>query len=299
MRQILVILLLAFSSLSFAQQPSPCCGKIIRIENFSSRYVSARNVDIWLPDGYTPKEKYAVLYMHDGQMLYDSTVTWNRQEWMVDEVVSKLISDHLIKKIIVVGIWNDSQNRHADYFPQKSIVNLDDKTKQGLLALFPGEPKGDRYLKFLVDELKPYIDSHFATLPDKKNTFIAGSSMGGLISMYAICEYPEIFGGAACMSTHWIGNFSSNPTNPIPNAIIRYMKEHLPSPIDHKIYFDYGSKTLDSLYKPWQQKVDNLMIKKGFTSKSWITREFIGEDHSERAWQRRLHIPLEFIIPKN
>ena len=121
--------------------------------------------------------------------------------------------------------------------------------------------------------------------------------MGGLISMYAICEYPKVFGGAACMSTHWPGIFSMEG-NPIPDAFINYLKTKLPDPKKHKIYFDYGTATLDALYPPLQQKADEVMKEKGFTGKNWITKEFPGEDHSEKAWHKRLHIPLTFLLGK-
>lgn len=283
--------------LAGAQLPKPSSGEIRRIEKFPSKYVDARNIDVWLPAGYSPAKKYAVVYMHDGQMLFDSTTTWNKQEWMADEVASGLLKQGKIRDIIVVGIWNNDAFRHAEYFPEKTLANIPADRKKELLPLLKGGPKADSYLRFLVTELKPYIDKSFSTLPDQQNTVIAGSSMGGLISLYAICEYPEVFGGAACLSTHWIGKFNDE-ANPIPPAIIEYMREKLPSPMNHKLYFDYGSKTLDQHYKPWQLKVDALMQQKGFTSKSWITKEFVGEDHSERAWQRRLHIPFEFLMAK-
>ncbi|WP_293871513.1 alpha/beta hydrolase-fold protein [Flavobacterium sp.] len=151
------------------------------------------------------------------------------------------------------------------------------------------------YLKFLTSELKPFIDKAFSTKNDVANTFIAGSSMGGLISMYAICEYPLVFGGAACISTHWPGTFSSDK-NPIPNAFIKYLKKNLPNPKTHKIYFDYGDKTLDSLYPTLQKGVDKIMKEKGFTNKNWITKFFPGKDHSEASWHERFHIPLEFLL---
>ena len=294
---VVALSLLATSSIQ-AQLPTPAAGKVERIEAFQSKYVDARNVDVWLPDGYSPKKRYAVLYMHDGQMLYDSTVTWNKQEWMVDEVVSKLMREGKIRDAIVVGVWNNDKLRHSEYYPQKPAELLNEQTKAELMPLINGKLQSDAYLKFLVTELKPYIDSHYATLPDQQNTFVAGSSMGGLISMYAICEYPEVFGGAACLSTHWVGSFRTNHDNPIPDTFVKYLQQELPSPKNHKIYFDYGTATLDSLYKPSQLRVDAVMRSKGYTRKSWITREFPGEDHSERAWQRRLNIPLEFLLQK-
>ena len=115
--------------------------------------------------------------------------------------------------------------------------------------------------------------------------------------MYAICEYPEVFGGAACISTHWPGTFSSE-NNPIPNAFIQYMESHLPNPKTHFLYFDYGNKTLDALYPDLQKKVDALMQKKGFTNANWSTQFFDGKDHSEKSWAERLNIPLKFVLKK-
>ena len=153
-------------------------------------------------------------------------------------------------------------------------------------------------MKFIVKELKPIIDGKYSVYTDAKHTFIAGSSMGGLISMYAICEYPNIFGGAACLSTHWPGIFAVE-NNPIPNAFFEYLKKHLPNPKNHKLYFDYGTATLDAMYEPFQLKVDKIMKAKGFTSQNWSTQKFEGEEHSEKSWNKRLHIPIEFLLGKN
>ena len=113
----------------------------------------------------------------------------------------------------------------------------------------------------------------------------------------SVTTYPEIFGGAACISTHWPGTFSSQ-NNPIPDAFINYMDTHLPNPKTHTIYFDYGNKTLDALYPDLQKKVDVVMTQKGFTTTNWTTQFFEGKDHSEKSWSERLHIPLQFLLQK-
>ncbi len=299
------IVLLFFTSIAFGQSPEVSSGKIQHIENFPSKYVDARNIDVWMPEGYSVSEKYAVLYMHDGQMLYDAATTWNKQSWEVDEVAGKLIREGKTKKFIVVGIWNNGSKRHPEYFPQNPYENLLPTQKDTITTQLQKsgrtkekfQPISDLYLKFLVTELKPYIDNHFSTLKNRENTVIAGSSMGGLISMYAICEYPEVFGGAACISTHWPGTFSSE-NNPIPDAFLNYMNSHLPDPKTHQFYFDYGNKTLDALYPELQKKVDLLMKNKGFTPSTWTTQFFEGKDHSEKSWTERLHIPFEFLLKK-
>jgi len=297
MKVTLTILLLV-PMILHAQLPELSSGSLHRFENISSEYVTDRNIDVWLPEGYSENQKYPVLYMHDGQMLFDSTQTWNKQEWRVDETVSKLISEGRIVNCIVVGIWNDAQHRWSDYNPQKALKYLPDNVLDTAFAGKMFYPvNSDNYLKFLVEEVKPLIDSNFPTLPDQPNTFVMGSSMGGLISMYAICEYPEVFGGAACLSTHWVGN-ENNFYEEVPEAYIRYLQTNLPNPANHKIYFDFGTETLDQHYEPWQQEVDKVMKEKGYTRKNWITKKFEGAAHDERSWAKRLDVPLIFLLEK-
>lgn len=295
----LSVIALAISIVSFSQMPKVSSGTIKRFENFHSVNVAPRTVDVWLPNNYDARKKYSVLYMHDGQMLFDSNTTWNKQAWHVDEVVSKLIAEKKIPEIIVVGVFNNGEYRRAEYFPEKALKLLSQSVKDTLLKYeLKGNALADEYLQFLTKELKPFIDSTFSTYKDAKHTYIAGSSMGGLISMYALCEYPDVFGAAGCLSTHWIGSLKLYDVT-IPNAFNTYLLANLPDPKNHKIYFDYGDKTLDSLYKPHQLVIDKTMQHKGFTSKNWLTREFLGEDHSEKAWHKRLNIPLEFLFKEN
>lgn len=288
-----------------AQEIKVSSGKVQRLEGFLSEYVDGRNVDVWLPDGYPSGEKYAVLYMNDGQSLFDPSATWNQQAWSIDKAAGKLIAENKTQKFIIVGIWNNGAKRHSEYFPQKPFESLPQKTQDSLFAigkeqkqpLFVGKINSDNYLKFLVNELKPFIDKTFSTRRDPENTFIGGSSMGGLISLYAICEYPAVFGGAACLSTHWPGIFVVE-NNPIPEAFFNYMKKHLPYPKNHKIYFDCGDQALDALYPPLQKKADLIMKEKGFTTRNFMSKLFPGKDHSENAWAERVNIPLEFLLKK-
>ena len=305
MKRFLPFLFLTLVNLAHAQLPKVAAGSIKRIENFASHYVNARNIDVWLPEDYNDNKKYAVLYMQDGQGLYDADITWNHQSWEVDDVITKLVREHKIKDVIVVGIWNGQSLRHSEYFPQKPFENLTTIEKDSINAQLQRasrskgafQPISDNYLKFLVTELKPFIDKNYSTYTDKENTFIAGSSMGALISMYAICEYPNIFGGAACLSTHWPGSFTVD-NNPVPNAFSNYIRDNLPNPKHHKIYFDYGDQTLDALYPPLQHNVDIVMRSKGYSKKNWMTQFFPGDNHSELSWNKRLDIPIVFLLSK-
>jgi enterochelin esterase-like enzyme len=288
-----------------AQLPVVVGGTLERIENFESKFVTPRNVDVWLPEGYPGAGKYDVLYMQDGQMLFDSAITWNQSAWDVDNTIAKLLRTKVIRNVIVVGIWNGGVTRHKDYFPQKPFASLSPADKDTVSAQVQRSrrseeifrPVSDNYLSFVVKELKPYIDSHYKTATARNNTFVAGSSMGGLISLYAICEYPDVFGGAACISTHWPGTFAV-VNNPFPEALLHYLQQKLPDPRTHRIYFDHGDKTLDELYPPLQIKVDGLMRQRGYSTSNWMTKAFPGEDHSEKAWRKRFDIPVTFLLKR-
>ena len=280
-------------------------GIIHRIDSFPTKFIVPRTVDIWLPSNYAEDKKYSVLYMQDGQMLFDSSSTWNKQEWMVDEVVSKLNAENKIEDIIVVAIWNIPNIRHADLFPKKPLLQL---SKDKIEFIYVEAQKlnynlkiedinSDNYLKFIVKELKPYIDKKYSVYTDAKHTGIMGSSMGGLISMYAICEYPKVFGKAACLSTHWVG-FRDFENNPIPESFFAYMEKNLPNPKDHKIYFDYGTETLDASYLKYEYRVDEVLQSKGYTTENYKNLKFEGENHSEASWQKRINTPIEFMFGK-
>ena len=280
-------------------------GTLKRIDSFPSKYVRPRNVDIWIPDSYSETKKYAVLYMHDGQMLFDAKTTWNKQEWKVDEIVGGLLKEQKIRDCIVVAIWNISEIRHTDYYPQKPFDLLPQKFKDSIFETgnkqFGTDFKGlnsDNYLKFIVEEVKPFIDSNFSVFTNSENTFIAGSSMGGLISMYALCEYPEVFGGAACLSTHWVG-FMPQENSPVPESFFTYLAQNLPLPATHKIYFDYGTKTLDKFYLPYQNRVNEVLKQKGYDESNSKNLKFEGHDHSENSWNQRFQIPVQFLLNKN
>jgi predicted alpha/beta superfamily hydrolase len=146
----------------------------------------------------------------------------------------------------------------------------------------------------MVEELKPYIDAHFQTRPERAHTFIMGSSMGGLISTYAICEYPQVFGGTASLSTHWIGSFEPNAA--IPLAAFEYLQAHLPAPETHRLYMDHGTQGLDANYGLAQSFVDQVVRDRGYTAANWKSLVFEGAAHSENDWSARLDVPLQFLL---
>jgi len=266
-------------------------GKIDRFDEFKSKFVIPRRVDIWMPPTYTesPVQRLKVLYMHDGQNVFDpSSSKWSHTDWGIDETVTHLMTEGKIQPTMVVAIWS-TDIRVAEYMPQKLPQT---PAYAGLTRMInkwvSSEICSDNYLRFIVEELKPFVDANYRTFTGQRDTAIMGSSMGGLISMYALCEYPQVFVGAGCVSTHF----------PIGRGIaLKYMQEHLPDPGSHKFYFDYGTKTIDKNYQKYQKKADEILASAGYTQpENWITRKFEGHEHSEVYWRKRVHIPLEFLL---
>lgn len=295
---LLLLLILAAPMAARASDavPKVSVGRIERLARFPSKFVDARHIDVWLPNGYSPDRRYAVLYMHDGQMLFDASSTWNKQAWNVQDTVQRLIDQGRIPDIIVVGIWNNGAFRHSEYFPQKYLgympASLRDKQISENLR---DKPQSDHYLRFLVEELKPAIDDRYATRPEAASTFIMGSSMGGLISVYAMNEYPQVFGGAAGLSTHWVGRHAANAA--IPLAAFNYLRAHLASPSSHRLYQDHGTLELDALYAPYQLVINDIVREAGYDDQhNFRTLVFEASGHNEKAWAARLETPILFLL---
>ena len=200
----------------------------------------------------------------------------------------RVMHDAQLPGAILVGIWN-SPLRLREYLPGKPLLSPDGSALRAeFVREAGGDPLSDAYLRFLIEELKPFVDATYRTLPESAHTSIMGSSMGGLISLYALTEYPQIFGGAGCLSTHWpIGR----------EMLVDALGAALPTAGRHRLYFDYGTDTLDADYEPYQQRMDEWLRKAGYEAgQNWVTRKWVGAEHSERAWRARAHIPLEFLL---
>jgi enterochelin esterase-like enzyme len=302
----LVALLLAAPAAAQPLQPvHVSAGTIVDLGVLKSRYSDPRRVVVWLPPGYkTRGPKYAVLYMHDGQNLFDKATAGYGMEWEVDEHLSALIREHKVRPTIVVGIWN-TPKRLQEYVPSKAFDHLPADYRGKVAALYGGPPLSDGYLKFIVRELRPLIDRRFNVKTDRADTAIMGSSMGSLISLYAIDEYPQVFGAAGMMSTHWPlfmkpdgQSVSDAEYEVVSSAFERYLAPALPDPRTHKLYFDHGSETLDAIYKRYQDRVDAVVARRGYRQGvNWLTRSFPGQKHNEISWASRVEVPLQFLLP--
>jgi len=239
-----------------------------------------RDILVWLPPSYQQTDKhYPVIYMHDGSNLFDAQTSY-AGEWQVDETMQALSSEG--DEAIIVGIPNN-RNRILEYNPYAH-------------HLFG---YGELYLRFVVEEVKPLIDGSFRVLQEPQFTGIAGSSMGGLISLYAFLTYPDVFGFCGAFSTaYWFGY----------NGLLDTIQQRANG--SGKIYLDVGTKEGEVLDK-WQIPADNLdhayvegvrqlrdaLISKGYhLDSSLLYVEETDANHHENAWARRLPAALRFLL---
>ncbi len=215
-----------------------------------------RRIWLYLPPSYaTTTRQYPVLYMHDGQNLFDAQTSY-AGEWGVDEILDEMRAD-----CIVVGIDNGGLLRMQEY-------NVHDNDQQG-------KGEGKPYLEFIVRTLKPFIDKHYRTLPTRKNTFMAGSSMGGLISYFAGLYYPKVFGGVGVLSpSFWI----------VPGAekeLIQFAKRIKYS---GQRYFFYAGGSESPVMVSGMQRFANLMQQ--LTKAEVVQRVEQDGQHNEQSWGR-------------
>ncbi|MDE6811241.1 MAG: alpha/beta hydrolase, partial [Muribaculaceae bacterium] len=284
----------------FAAQPPRQqveCGRIDRLNIFSPQMNDTVTVDVWTPDiyGFDVTRHFPVIYMHDGQNLFDANTTWNHQAWEMESVMCSLLGEGLIEPAIIVGVHSFPDSRVADLMPQKAVEGSEALTTTLEQVKMKSLPvRGDAYAAFLAGTLKSEIDSLYRTLRDASNTTVMGSSMGGLMSIYTLCEYPDVFGNAICMSTHWIG--APEVAGEFTDAMYRYIDTNLPQPGNRKLYFDHGTATIDAYYGDAEKRILKLLKEKGYGDTNLRNMIDEGAPHEERAWAGRVSVPLLFLL---
>ena len=272
-------------------------GTLYRTRLYDAEFGGYLTLDIWTPEGYNTKEKYPVVYLHDGQNLYDKNSSWNKQAWEIDEVGGKLIAEGTIRPFIAVGIHSIDNSRICDLMPERILNEYFDTEKYsttGFESYCNKELRGDEYIGMIVNTIKPAVDSIFSTLPDRDNTAIMGSSMGGLISFYGMCERPDVFGTAICMSTH----LSVSGEKGWAEAVFAYLRDKLPTDGQHRLYFDCGNKTSDQYYVPFYNEMIKIPTELGYTADNYANGYYPGAAHEEKSWAARVHVPLTFLYGK-
>jgi len=215
---------------------------------------STRRVWIYLPVDYaTSGRKYPVIYMQDGQNLFDD-FTSSYGEWGIDEILDKLPA---MDQCIIVGIDHGGEKRITEYDPYDSKY---------------GKGRGDDYVDFLVKTLKPYIDQHYRTRPDARYTTIGGSSVAGIISLYAILKYPKVFGNAGVFS----------PAFWITPQLYKYAETH-PLTKSAKIYFVCGDDESDDMV-PDMHKMLSIIRSNGLSPQNSPEVIVKGAKHNEKQW---------------
>jgi len=243
-------------------------GTIKYHKNFKGRKIKPRDILVWLPPGYEENEtaRYPVLYMHDGQNAFDPVTSSFGVDWQIDEAADTLIRKGLIEPLIIVAIYN-SVERSSEY------ANND---------------TGYAYLQFIIEELKPFIDANYRTFPDEDNTAVIGSSLGGLISLILVWEYPEVFSKAACVSPAFKIDRYDYVTE-----IKNYSGEKKPV----KIYIDNGGVGIEEVLQPGIDEIISSLENFGYNRGEdyyWFKAE--DSEHGEKDWAKRVWRALVFLF---
>lgn len=263
-------------------------GRLVYWTDVPSAFLGpVRHVEVWLPPGYdeATTTRYPVLYMSDGQNLFDPRIANTGVDWGVDEAVMRLVKRGTIPPVIVVGAWSTGE-RGPEYSPWHTAPD---------------------YARFLIEELMPRVNREFRTRTGPGNTAVMGSSMGGLLSFYLVSHHPEAFGACGCISTHFpiseavvAQYFSGLVATATPDTtpyIIRDIRAGFRVPKGTRYWFDYGSMGLDSAYAPTHAVVRTWLLGQGLVEgRDFVIRQYVGATHNEASWRARLEDPLTFLF---
>lgn len=275
-------------------------GRFVTIDAAPTANIVPPRVTIWLPPGYDAgKRRYGVVYMHDGQNVFDPKRSGYNKVWAADKSVLRLVAAHRIAPVIIVAVDHPGAARYRQYFPQRLYAMASPATQADIAKEAKGPLTGDAYLHFLTDDLKPLIDRTYRTRPDAAHTAVIGSSMGGLISCYAFIERGDVFGRAGCVSTHWPLTFGLTivPGDDRPALWQAYLAQHLGKPAGRRLWMDHGDKTLDAAYPAWQPLIDADLTALGWRrGRDFESRTYPGAAHEENAWAARMDDILGWLL---
>ncbi len=276
-------------------------GRFLEYRDLRAAGLPNQRLTIWLPPGYdVGTQRYRVLYMHDAQNLFDPALSNFNKVWAADAAMMRYAVDSGEVPWIVVGIWSPGADRYRQYLPFPAYDQASESLRAKMDEYAQGPLVSHRYLDWMTGVLKPWCDRVFRTRPERANTAIIGSSMGGLISLYSFLEHPDIFGRAGCVSTHWPAIAPQNVDSTDPELIAIWsgmLREKLGDPGGRKLWFDHGTATLDAFYPPYQAAIDAHMAKTGWQrGRDWESRSYEGAEHEENAWAARLPEVLNWVL---
>lgn len=281
-------------------------------ERAGSRFLEYRGIEafplpdqrlsIWLPPDYDATSKrYRVLYMHDCQNLFDPALSNFNKVWAAGKAMLGHVDETGEDPWIIVGIWSPGADRYRQYMPEPAYNAAGPNLRPRMDAFGNSQPIVSRhYIDWIAGLLKPWVDQHLRTLTGPKETAIIGSSMGGLISLYAFLEHPTIFGRAGCVSTHWPGT-APQTVGEVDAEMLgiwqAMIAKNLGAASGRKLWFDHGDATLDAHYLPYQAAIDAQLEATGWVRGThWESRFYPGAEHEENAWARRLPEVFRWVL---
>ncbi len=279
-------------------------GRFVEIESIAAAGLPDQRVTIWLPPEYNvgSKRRFPVIYMQDGHNLFFADRASYGKIWAADKAILSLVAQGKIEPHIIVGIWAPGADRYRQYLPRIIFDNIGGAIRASMDSSLTGDVVSDRYVEWLSDELKPDIDRNYRTKKTPKDTAIAGSSMGGLISCYAFVKRPEVFGRAACVSAHWPAGDprqTAQASDELASLWTTFFAASLGKPERRKLWMDHGTATLDQFYAPYQIEIDKQFMANGWIKgKDFDSRVFEGAEHDENAWAARLPEILAWTLAK-
>lgn len=250
---------------------------------FESRILgNRRDVLVYLPPGYrrTRRRRYPVLYLHDGQNVFDAATSFAGVEWGADETAQRLIEKGWIEPLIIVAVANTGLQRIHEYAPTRGVIDSSARRKRRSRGWLR------RYGRFLIEELKPFIDRTYRTRIDPGSTGLGGSSLGGLATLALGLWFPHVFNRLAVLS----------PSVWWDECVACRMVGELPGRLPLKIWLDTGTSEAG-----WERarELRNQLLAKGWRLDHDLQyTEVEGGDHSERAWAARFEAVLRFLYPR-
>ncbi|HEX4847721.1 MAG TPA: alpha/beta hydrolase-fold protein [Novosphingobium sp.] len=278
-------------------------GRFVEVERMAAPGLPDQRLTIWLPPGYDAgKRRYPVLYMHDGHNLFDPAKSNFNKVWAADKAMLDLIRAGTVEPHIIVGVWAPGKDRYRQYLPKTAYLAASPALRAVMDGLAGGPIVSDRYLAWLAGPLKSWVDGKFRTRRGPRDTAIAGSSMGGLMSCYAFVERPDVFGRAACVSTHWPMVMPGEREQADPERIAvhkAWFLDRLGRPAGRRLWLDIGTGTLDAFYPPYQAAVEQGIARTPWKrGRDWQGTTYEGAEHEENAWARRLPEVLGWLLRK-
>jgi enterochelin esterase-like enzyme len=268
-------------------------GRFLEYDNLVVAGLPTQRLTIWLPPGYdSAARRYPVVYMHDGQNLFDPAKSAFNKVWAADKAMLAAMAGGKVAPHIIVGIWAPGTARYRQYMPRDIYLAVPPALRAQMDAVAGGPIVSDAYLAWLAGPLKHWVDTHLRTMPGRDDTAMVGSSMGGLMTCYAFLERPEVYGRAACVSSHWpaIDPQAVGATDPALAALWdKWFADHLGAPDGRRLWLDHGTETLDRFYARYQQVIDARLASSGWRKGiDWESRVYPGAAHEENAWAARL-----------